>query len=146
MTLDDYNLDSDDDFCETITSGESSKFTPCKESEGSSTSTLSTSTAVVGRSTASNVTTTAAPIKTTTTGTTKTSPVSEASSIATTKRNIKVADKRVITVETTVKNIWKPQYIKPLQDLVDITNTIVTHTFAFSKYIFVSWRRISSLT
>ncbi|KAI7905649.1 uncharacterized protein BX663DRAFT_484132 [Cokeromyces recurvatus] len=49
-----------------------------------------------------------------------------------------VADKRVIAVKTTVKNIWKPAYIKPLQDLVDIINTIVTPTFAFIKYIFVS--------
>lgn len=115
MTLDDYNLDSDNDFCETITSkatsGESSKFTARKESKGFSTSTA---------------------------GTAKSSPVSEASLIAATKRNIEVADKRVIVLKTTVKNIWKPEYIKPLHDLVDINNTIVTHTFAFIKYIFVS--------
>ncbi|KAI7902720.1 uncharacterized protein BX663DRAFT_536548 [Cokeromyces recurvatus] len=142
VTLDDYNLDSDDDFCETIvrqtTSGESSKFAPRKESKGSSTSTLAIYTAVVAKSAASTVTSAAASIKATTTGTTKTSPVSEASSVAATEINIEVADKRVIAVKTTVKNIWKPAYIEPLQDLVNITNTIVTHTFAFIKYIFVS--------
>ncbi|KAI7904687.1 uncharacterized protein BX663DRAFT_586434 [Cokeromyces recurvatus] len=111
------------------TSGETSKFAPHKESKGSSTSTFAISTAVVAKSTASTATSTAAAsIKATTTGTTKTSPVSEASSVAATERNIEVADKRVIAVKATVKSIWKPAYI---------TNTIVTHTFAFIKYIFV---------
>ncbi|KAI9260954.1 hypothetical protein EDC94DRAFT_132528 [Helicostylum pulchrum] len=45
--------------------------------------------------------------------------------------------KRVITIKTTVKNIWKPSHIPALHDLVKVTNMIVTNTFAFLKYVFI---------
>ncbi|KAG1314723.1 hypothetical protein G6F62_013877 [Rhizopus arrhizus] len=45
--------------------------------------------------------------------------------------------KRVMTIKTTVKNIWKPAYLQPLYDLVHTTNLLVTHTFAFTKYIYL---------
>lgn len=36
-----------------------------------------------------------------------------------------------------MKSIWKPNYTQALHELVNITNTLVAHTFAFSKYIFL---------
>ncbi|RCH99918.1 hypothetical protein CU097_014140 [Rhizopus azygosporus] len=45
--------------------------------------------------------------------------------------------KRVVTVKATVKSVWNPIYRRALYELVDATNTIVTHTFTFSKYIFL---------
>jgi hypothetical protein len=40
-----------------------------------------------------------------------------------------------MTIKTAVKNIWKPAYLQPLYDLVYTINLLVTHTFAFTKYI-----------
>ncbi|KAI8640177.1 hypothetical protein BD408DRAFT_445393 [Parasitella parasitica] len=45
--------------------------------------------------------------------------------------------KKVMTVKTTIKNIWKPECLQPLYNLVNTTHTVVTHTFAFSKYMFL---------
>ncbi|KAG1032400.1 hypothetical protein G6F25_011321 [Rhizopus arrhizus] len=45
--------------------------------------------------------------------------------------------KCVMTIKTTIKNIWKPAYLQPLYDLVHTTNLLVTHTFAFTKYIYL---------
>ncbi|KAI7902284.1 uncharacterized protein BX663DRAFT_71047 [Cokeromyces recurvatus] len=45
--------------------------------------------------------------------------------------------KQVITVKATVKSIWNPMHMQALFELVDATNIVVTHTFAFSKYIFL---------
>lgn len=45
--------------------------------------------------------------------------------------------KRVITVKTTVKSIWDPMHTQALFEIVDATNTVTTHTFAFAKYIFL---------
>ncbi|CEP15153.1 hypothetical protein [Parasitella parasitica] len=45
--------------------------------------------------------------------------------------------KRVITIKTTIKGIWKYDYRQPLYDLVHTTNLLVTHTYAFTKYIFL---------
>ena len=42
-----------------------------------------------------------------------------------------------MTIKTTVKNIWKPEYLQPLYGLVHATNLLVTHTFAFTKYIYL---------
>ena len=47
------------------------------------------------------------------------------------------SSKHVITVKTTIKNIWKTNYLQPLYDLVHTTNSLVTHTFSFSKHIFL---------
>ncbi|KAG1086456.1 hypothetical protein G6F42_020983 [Rhizopus arrhizus] len=61
-------------------------------------------------------------------------PVDKASDI---KEGPKKISKRVMTIKTTVKNIWKPAYLQPLYDLVHTTNLLVTHTFAFTKYIYL---------
>ncbi|KAG1294154.1 hypothetical protein G6F64_013466 [Rhizopus arrhizus] len=61
-------------------------------------------------------------------------PVDKASDI---KEGPKKISKRVMTIKTTVKNIWKPVYLQPLYDLVHTTNLLVTHTFAFTKYIYL---------
>jgi hypothetical protein len=61
-------------------------------------------------------------------------PVDKASDI---KDGPKKISKRVMTIKTTVKNIWKPVYLQPLYDLVHTTNLLVTHTFAFTKYIYL---------
>ncbi|KAG1449777.1 hypothetical protein G6F46_003759 [Rhizopus delemar] len=53
------------------------------------------------------------------------------------KEGPKKISKRVMTIKTTVKNIWKPAYLQPLYDLVHTTNLLVTHTFAFTKYIYL---------
>ncbi|KAG1040758.1 hypothetical protein G6F43_012222 [Rhizopus delemar] len=53
------------------------------------------------------------------------------------KEDSKKMSKRVMTIKTTVKNIWKPAYLQPLYDLVHTTNLLVTHTFAFTKYIYL---------
>ena len=45
--------------------------------------------------------------------------------------------KRIMTIKTTVKSIWNPNFKKALHQLVDTVNKIVTHTFAFAKYIFL---------
>ncbi|KAG1137651.1 hypothetical protein G6F37_011068 [Rhizopus arrhizus] len=60
-------------------------------------------------------------------------PTDKASDI---KEGPKKISKRVMTIKTTVKNIWKPVYLQPLYDLVHTTNLLVTHTFAFTKYIY----------
>ncbi|KAG1536193.1 hypothetical protein G6F46_011040 [Rhizopus delemar] len=53
------------------------------------------------------------------------------------KEGPKKISKRVMTIKTTVKNIWKPAYLQPLYGLVHTTNLLVTHTFAFTKYIYL---------
>ncbi|KAG0733994.1 hypothetical protein G6F62_013727 [Rhizopus arrhizus] len=53
------------------------------------------------------------------------------------KEGPKKTSKRVMTIKTTVKNIWKPAYLQSLYDLVHTTNLLVTHTFAFTKYIYL---------
>ncbi|CAO3671467.1 unnamed protein product [Rhizopus stolonifer] len=47
------------------------------------------------------------------------------------------SSKRVIIIKSTIKNIWNQNYPRPLYDLVDNVNTLVSHTFGFSKYIFL---------
>ncbi|KAG1027612.1 hypothetical protein G6F25_012534 [Rhizopus arrhizus] len=59
-------------------------------------------------------------------------PVDKASNI---KEGPKKISKRVMTIKTTVKNIWKPAYLQALHDLVHTTNLLVTHTFAFTKIL-----------
>ncbi|KAG1054993.1 hypothetical protein G6F43_003024 [Rhizopus delemar] len=61
-------------------------------------------------------------------------PVDKASDI---KEGPKKISKRVMTIKTTVKNIWKLAYLQPLYGLVHTTNLLVTHTFAFTKYIYL---------
>ncbi|KAG0891114.1 hypothetical protein G6F34_011942 [Rhizopus arrhizus] len=53
------------------------------------------------------------------------------------KEGPKKISKRVMTIKTTIKNIWKSAYLQPLYDLVHTTNLLVTHTFAFTKYIYL---------
>ncbi|KAG1445032.1 hypothetical protein G6F55_012109 [Rhizopus delemar] len=61
-------------------------------------------------------------------------PVDKASDI---KEDPKKISKRAMAIKTTVKNIWRPAYLRPLCDLVHTTNLLVTHTFAFTKYIYL---------
>ncbi|KAG1470698.1 hypothetical protein G6F56_002529 [Rhizopus delemar] len=58
-------------------------------------------------------------------------------SSSSTTKSLDAATKQAVTVKTTIKSIWKREFMQPLYDLVNTTNTIVTHTFAFSKYIFL---------
>ncbi|KAG1454964.1 hypothetical protein G6F56_007191 [Rhizopus delemar] len=58
-------------------------------------------------------------------------------SSSSTTKSLDATTKQVVTVKTTIKSIWKQEFMQPLYDLVNTTNTIVTHTFAFSKYIFL---------
>ncbi|KAG1141681.1 hypothetical protein G6F37_008334 [Rhizopus arrhizus] len=57
-------------------------------------------------------------------------PVDKASNI---KEGPKKISKCVMTIKTTVKNIWKPAYLQVLYVLVHTTNLLVTHTVAFTK-------------
>ncbi|KAG0981278.1 hypothetical protein G6F29_007183 [Rhizopus arrhizus] len=61
-------------------------------------------------------------------------PIDKASDI---KEGPKKISKRVMTIKATVNNIWKPAYLQALHDLVHTTNLLVTHTFAFTKYIYL---------
>jgi hypothetical protein len=61
-------------------------------------------------------------------------PVDKANDI---KEVPKKISKRVMTIKITVKNIWKPAYLQALYDLVHTTNLLVTHIFAFTKYIYL---------
>ncbi|KAG0821505.1 hypothetical protein G6F26_011539 [Rhizopus arrhizus] len=61
-------------------------------------------------------------------------PIDKASVI---KEGPKKISKRVMTIKTTLKNIWKPAYLQSLHDLVRTTNLLVIHTFAFIKYIYL---------
>jgi hypothetical protein len=134
ITFDDYDFDYSGDFYEPIVQrpilGESSKstFQP-QSSKSSSTAAKSTSPAV--KSTSPAISSSPAAIASMTADK---ASASEASSNDTTS-------KRVMTIKSTVKSIWKPAYLQPLYDLVNITHVLVTHTFAFSKYIFYrSWQ------
>lgn len=45
---------------------------------------------------------------------------------------------KIIAVKSSITGIgWKPQYVPLLRTLVSTVHTIVTHTFAFLKYIFI---------
>ena len=44
---------------------------------------------------------------------------------------------RMMTIKTTVDAVCKPPYKKSLSELVRVTNTLVTHTYAFLKFIFL---------
>ncbi|CEP13065.1 hypothetical protein [Parasitella parasitica] len=46
-------------------------------------------------------------------------------------------ERRIMTIKSTIQDIWKSNYIEPLHKLVDITNHLVTHTYFFIKYIFL---------
>ncbi|KAG1042688.1 hypothetical protein G6F43_011834 [Rhizopus delemar] len=61
-------------------------------------------------------------------------PVDKASAI---KEGPKKISKRLMTIKTTVNYIWKLAYLQPLYGLVHTTNLLVTHTFAFTKYIYL---------
>ncbi|CEP17069.1 hypothetical protein [Parasitella parasitica] len=64
-------------------------------------------------------------------------PVSVNKAGDTTSNHSESPSKRVITIKTTIKGIWKYDYRQPLYDLVHTTNLLVTHTYAFTKYIFL---------
>ncbi|KAG1472966.1 hypothetical protein G6F56_001227 [Rhizopus delemar] len=65
-------------------------------------------------------------------------------SSSSTTKSLDATTKQVVTVKTTIKSIWKREFMQPLYDLVNTTNTIVTYTFAFSKYIFLKELTTSS--
>ncbi|KAI7867108.1 hypothetical protein BDF14DRAFT_1727068 [Spinellus fusiger] len=45
---------------------------------------------------------------------------------------------KIIAVKGSTTGIgWKPHYLLPLKTLVSIVHILVTHTFAFLKYIFI---------
>ncbi|KAG0868071.1 hypothetical protein G6F16_008301 [Rhizopus arrhizus] len=126
ITLDDYDLEySSDDFDAPVVKrpflGESIK--------SAFRITKSTSAAVEPSTTASK-TSAAASIKSSLCPV----PTDKASDIKEVPEKI---SKCVMTIKTTIKNIWKPAYLQPLYDLVHTTNLLVTHTFAFTKYIYL---------
>ncbi|KAG1515266.1 hypothetical protein G6F53_003038 [Rhizopus delemar] len=70
-------------------------------------------------------------------------PVDKASDI---KEGPKKISKRVMTIKTTVKNIWKLAYLQPLYDLVHITNLLIIHTLpSQSTYIYKNWQQTKIL-
>ncbi|KAG1456755.1 hypothetical protein G6F56_006761 [Rhizopus delemar] len=44
---------------------------------------------------------------------------------------------RIITIRSTIQDVWKSDFKEPLHKLVDTTNRLVTHTYSFVKYIFL---------
>lgn len=44
------------------------------------------------------------------------------------------SSKRATAIKATIKNMWRPEYIQPLYDLVYTTNLLITHTLIFTKY------------
>ncbi|KAI8050758.1 hypothetical protein BDF21DRAFT_350864, partial [Thamnidium elegans] len=55
-------------------------------------------------------------------------------------------DKRAMTIKTTVQNIWKPEYLQHLNDLVDTTNLLVTRILPQqSIYFYKNWQRMKVL-
>jgi hypothetical protein len=140
ITFDDYDFDYSGDFYEPIVQrpilGESSKSTFLPESSKSS-STAAKSSSPAVKSTSPALSSSPSAIASMTADK---ASASEASSNDTTK-GLEMTSKRVMTIKSTVKSIWKPAYLQPLYDLVNITHVLVTHTFAFSKYIFYrSWQ------
>ncbi|KAG1444029.1 hypothetical protein G6F46_000276 [Rhizopus delemar] len=70
-------------------------------------------------------------------------PFDKASDI---KEGPKKISKRVMTIKTTVKNIWKLAYLQPLYDLVHITNLLIIHTLpSQSTYIYKNWQQTKIL-
>jgi hypothetical protein len=46
---------------------------------------------------------------------------------------------KVITIKSSVSGLgWKTEYIPRLKELVSTTNTLVAHTFALTKFIFIN--------
>ncbi|KAG0811554.1 hypothetical protein G6F33_008307 [Rhizopus arrhizus] len=140
ITLDDYDLEySSDDFDAPVVKrpflGESTKSAFCV--------TKSTSAAVESSITASKTSLTSPKPS-------KPAPTAFKSAAASIKSSLcpvstdkasdikdgpKKISKRVMKIKTTIKYIWKPTYLQPLYVLVHTTNLLVTHTFAFTKYI-----------
>ncbi|CEG82902.1 hypothetical protein RMATCC62417_16893 [Rhizopus microsporus] len=126
---------SDDDFQPTITRKRKSREpTPVNSSQkrmkkGKEKSSSSTSTAIVESKSSGD-----APLTKSTVATAKHNAVSDSNNSSANANTVK---KRVIAVKTTVKSIWNPNYTQALHELVNITNTLVTHMFAFSQYIFL---------
>ncbi|KAG0930827.1 hypothetical protein G6F28_009825 [Rhizopus arrhizus] len=142
ITLDDYDLEySSDDFDAPVVKrlflGESTKSTFCITKSTSAAvepSTAASKTSLTSpkpskpvptafKSAAASIKSSLCPV-----------PTDKASDIKEGPKNI---SKRVMTIKTTIKNIWKPVYLQPLYDLVHTTNLLVTHTFAFTKYIYL---------
>ena len=46
-------------------------------------------------------------------------------------------DRRIMAIKSTINDIWEPKYLRELFDLVHFVNTVVTHTYALSKFIFL---------
>ena len=65
----------------------------------------------------------------------KTTASDKKSKTSTTDEDVK--DKRIMTIKATIKDIWRPAYSRDFFDLGTFMNTVVTHTYALSKYIFL---------
>ncbi|PHZ08292.1 uncharacterized protein RHIMIDRAFT_301939 [Rhizopus microsporus ATCC 52813] len=70
-----------------------------------------------------------APLTKSTVATAKHNSISDSNSSFANANTVK---KCVIAAKTTVKSIWKPNCTQALHELVNIANTLVAHTFAFS--------------
>ncbi|ORE17717.1 hypothetical protein BCV71DRAFT_286726 [Rhizopus microsporus] len=119
----DYWFESDDDFFQSLLSGESSKTIGLQKNLASNTFASTSSAAATFSGTAMPTLETVAP--------------SSATGVSNASASVSASNGRIMSIKTTVKDIWKAPYVKPLHDLVDLTNKVVTHTFAFSKFIFL---------
>ncbi|CEG76433.1 hypothetical protein RMATCC62417_11330 [Rhizopus microsporus] len=124
---------SDDDFQPNITRKRKSREpTPVNSSQkrmkkGKEKPSSSTSTAIVESKSSDD-----APLTKSTVSTAKHNAVGDSNNSSANANTVK---KRAVAVKTTVKSIWKPNYTQALHELVNIANTLVAHTFAFSKHI-----------
>ncbi|KAI9362710.1 hypothetical protein BD770DRAFT_466065 [Pilaira anomala] len=64
--------------------------------------------------------------------------VEQYTSVNTLSINTDGNDKKVMTVKSSITGIgWKPQYLSILKKLVHDVHVIVTHTYSFTRYIFI---------
>ncbi|GAA5800473.1 hypothetical protein HPULCUR_005903 [Helicostylum pulchrum] len=121
IALADYDFDSSDDFDEStvksVDLGEPSKSIPIKKGSKN----------VVVKSTSTATDKANLTIK----------KVADSGARPTNTKEEPAISKQVIAVKSTISNIWKPEYLKPLHEFADVVNKVVSHTFAFTKYIFL---------
>ncbi|GAA5807289.1 hypothetical protein MFLAVUS_000646 [Mucor flavus] len=131
ITLDDYNFDdTSDNFVEYITT---------KYDVGESSKQAGNTSNPVSLTVQSNATSSSVP-KDSHSSTTSVDPEFVLKSVKKLNELHEPSDAipdRRMAVKTTVRSIWKQEYMQPLYNLVNITNVLVTHTFAFTKYILI---------
>ncbi|CEI94086.1 hypothetical protein RMCBS344292_08309 [Rhizopus microsporus] len=111
----DYWFESDDDFFQSLLSGESSKTIGLQKNLASNTFASTSSAAATFSGTAMPTLETVAP--------------SSATGVSNASASVSASNGHIMSIKTTVKDIWKAPYVKPLHDLVDLTNKMQTLTW-----------------